>query len=1212
MARDQNNIGMPGSLGVLEDMILYMESQMEALDVLQSSGHFSLSGSQRQNSHHQSSIRFNGRPILPPVMTTARREEMTLHKHQALIAETRLRARKRERLVAKVQAVVNDMEDRSTPSTSPRLDSPEEDHGSQEQEYKDQDPKEPDKENDKISQKLPSLEINKSDTEPIEQSGPQSPCEQSPHENSPDEHSSRIKSPAYEAILESINESAKPNNNFNVVAAVIATRLSLAENLDNKKLDTTSATTEEHVDTEPKQTDLDLNNVTENLQNVELTNENITNKNATYGNSRIEEIKSEKSGNGPVADENSANGKDLLKDQTVTIKKAPNSAEDVTEEGLQTMKSTSSSSTTSSSNSGLNQTVITRDQSSLLQNINNQVLTSLNDVKNSENNSNKKELEKDVLPPVQTHEQNPKIISDSGYTSRMIEESNSLNNNSEVRQNQTDNLSTAPLVIKQTNPGKDKNSGKTNNGLKMEKDGASGVDSDIDDRSVRASTICDSDAISFFGEYHTLPSPGPSKTPDVSHIAYNEPNKDTSQAHLEVSKNSDVQNSVQTTRDMSLTASTDIMQYMKGSQCTDMGSSNYADTLNSHMTLPSCQVNTSQMSDTQTITPKVGDKAQPLMGPVDPRGSYNLDHPSPALLANHNKGSLLRRGSYNLEHPSPALVAYAESRASGTSPEDINMSNRSKSVQRKLEYENQIDKDSLNEHSEVSTQYKPILKSTLDKSKEKQAKQEHLNMYLSQLSQLPPTANQMQYIDAHDIQMKTPNINLETPGVEMSTPDMMSKEALQFNQELHEDLTEEQLLQKQAEHFEELSQQLVAQQQLQLATLLQQQQKQQEIFQKELLAQEQSFKQQRTKLGSMNQSRKSPQNVQNKQDTPKRTSTSPRVRSSPVSLKSSPGKARTSPRNQFVSPPTRPVLHRRNVLPTNEHLPENIVRGFCKLSAAVKGYLTRRLLRTEKVQATIKTIRDTAEFALNFQAETPIKKGVYSRQDKILNDRILAQLQAAMLEFYDIFFEISIPEKMSLIDQSRRLEQEKLQKEFNAVHQSKTSKAIRDKRLSAATLKAMERKKKAQLAEEAVFSQNALSRPRTAPPTTSSPKRRKTDMGAAIKRNYGHLMSKVLKPLQTNSPRIRNSNRPVTAPPPKTTAGSNRPTSALSRPTSAQSRPTSAQSRANSAHAKEAPISKTRIIPKVPGTKTNEGGILSKPTGPGHNKDKVPTRTVAR
>ena len=38
-------------------------------------------------------------------------------------------------------------------------------------------------------------------------------------------------------------------------------------------------------------------------------------------------------------------------------------------------------------------------------------------------------------------------------------------------------------------------------------------------------------------------------------------------------------------------------------------------------------------------------------------------------------------------------------------------------------------------------------------------------------------------------------------------------------------------------------------------------------------------------------------------------------------------------------------------------------------------------------------LQDTAEFALNFQQETPIKKGKYSLQDRQLQDRVIAQVQ---------------------------------------------------------------------------------------------------------------------------------------------------------------------------------------------------------------------------
>ncbi|XP_013409410.1 centriolar coiled-coil protein of 110 kDa-like isoform X1 [Lingula anatina] len=180
-------------------------------------------------------------------------------------------------------------------------------------------------------------------------------------------------------------------------------------------------------------------------------------------------------------------------------------------------------------------------------------------------------------------------------------------------------------------------------------------------------------------------------------------------------------------------------------------------------------------------------------------------------------------------------------------------------------------------------------------------------------------------------------------------------------------------------------------------------------------------------------------------------------------------------------------------------------RKFCMLSAAVKGYLTRRLYRTEKVQAIIQTIKDTTDLAISIQTESPTKKMAYLNQDKNLQDRVIAQLRAGLLEIHDIFFELPVWDRMQIIAQDRQLEQERLAK------QNKND--LKKKRLSAATQKALERKKKAQLAESAVFGHSM--RPKTSP-ETSSPKVARTDLSGPLRRQYQSLFSKALKPTHGN------------------------------------------------------------------------------------------------
>ncbi|XP_059156814.1 uncharacterized protein LOC131941545 isoform X2 [Physella acuta] len=145
-------------------------------------------------------------------------------------------------------------------------------------------------------------------------------------------------------------------------------------------------------------------------------------------------------------------------------------------------------------------------------------------------------------------------------------------------------------------------------------------------------------------------------------------------------------------------------------------------------------------------------------------------------------------------------------------------------------------------------------------------------------------------------------------------------------------------------------------------------------------------------------------------------------------------------------------------VPPKAHHPEFQAK-FDRVSAVAKGFLTRCLLRSDKVQELIKTIHDTREFAFNFQTETPIKKGVFSSQDRALLERIVAQLQAALLDIHEIFFEIPPSDRMALIEQTRIKEYEK------RIKSSTESMRGSGPRISQATLKALERKKKARETE---------------------------------------------------------------------------------------------------------------------------------------------------
>jgi hypothetical protein len=52
-------------------------------------------------------------------------------------------------------------------------------------------------------------------------------------------------------------------------------------------------------------------------------------------------------------------------------------------------------------------------------------------------------------------------------------------------------------------------------------------------------------------------------------------------------------------------------------------------------------------------------------------------------------------------------------------------------------------------------------------------------------------------------------------------------------------------------------------------------------------------------------------------------------------------------------------------------LPAVMAAKFCKLSALVRGYLTRRLMKTERVQNIKATVRETLSLAVHLHGQPP-------------------------------------------------------------------------------------------------------------------------------------------------------------------------------------------------------------------------------------------------
>ncbi|NWX53738.1 CP110 protein, partial [Promerops cafer] len=142
---------------------------------------------------------------------------------------------------------------------------------------------------------------------------------------------------------------------------------------------------------------------------------------------------------------------------------------------------------------------------------------------------------------------------------------------------------------------------------------------------------------------------------------------------------------------------------------------------------------------------------------------------------------------------------------------------------------------------------------------------------------------------------------------------------------------------------------------------------------------------------------------------------------------------------------------------------------FDKITAVAKGFLTRRLLQTEKLKYLKQTVKDTLEFIKNFQSEAPLKRGSVSAQDASLHERVMAQLRAALYDIHDIFFTMDPSERMNILRHDREVRKEKMLRQMDKV------KSPRERvTLSTATQKSLDRKKYMKASEMGIPSKKII------------------------------------------------------------------------------------------------------------------------------------------
>ncbi|CAG7716984.1 unnamed protein product [Allacma fusca] len=173
----------------------------------------------------------------------------------------------------------------------------------------------------------------------------------------------------------------------------------------------------------------------------------------------------------------------------------------------------------------------------------------------------------------------------------------------------------------------------------------------------------------------------------------------------------------------------------------------------------------------------------------------------------------------------------------------------------------------------------------------------------------------------------------------------------------------------------------------------------------------------------------------------------------------------------FLDPLFRPKRELR--IPPEVSDPE-MQPKFARATAAAKGFLVRRLLKTEKIQMIIQTIRDTVELVLKLYEEVPeLKvrgwKGV-NPEDADLCRRLFQQLTGTCSSFHDVFFKLTTPQRMAIIASDREKRKAKEMKTFlsrsarptrgpNSQHlRSAGSNNVSRRKISTATVKCLERR----------------------------------------------------------------------------------------------------------------------------------------------------------
>ncbi|XP_058813106.1 centriolar coiled-coil protein of 110 kDa isoform X2 [Topomyia yanbarensis] len=96
------------------------------------------------------------------------------------------------------------------------------------------------------------------------------------------------------------------------------------------------------------------------------------------------------------------------------------------------------------------------------------------------------------------------------------------------------------------------------------------------------------------------------------------------------------------------------------------------------------------------------------------------------------------------------------------------------------------------------------------------------------------------------------------------------------------------------------------------------------------------------------------------------------------------------------------------------------------INAYARGYLTRRLFQTERVQKVVEIIRDTLLFILDMHHENPTTRRIRSPADIQLKRTLVHQLTSACNQLHRIFIESTVKQRMEIICEDREKMRRKL------------------------------------------------------------------------------------------------------------------------------------------------------------------------------------------